>query len=419
MADRIAPWLPLLLSGLSGILSCFWGLALTLGMSRERAKQVLFLCAGFGALFALLPRTGWYLALTGLLLVLLGIAAWLLFRGPVLYSAIAAILTALLSGLLELLCSAAGPGVLLAAGALLAVCLWKKVTILPETPDILNVTDWQQSRKLSMSTATVLGVLTLPTAWVWYQLTVLGGLPLAQGRAMALFTTAIVVALLLVLRQLAFDAVQRIEAILNKQYQGELLNLMQIIRSQRHDFNFHIQAISGMIEQGKYTECGDYVRTMVKTTTAMNDMLPLHDPAVSAMLNSFRELAAQKGIELQVAISNDLRQVPCTAYEINTVIGNLIQNAVDEVEGGGQGSWISVLIMKRGGNHIIKVTNPCTRDADSFRNCFQPGYTTKQSHEGIGLAAVMRIVTKYHGAVFPEFEDGVVSFVVQLPGFFG
>ncbi len=71
---------------------------------------------------------------------------------------------------------------------------------------------------------------------------------------------------------------------------------------------------------------------MVKTTTVMNDMLPLHDPVVSAMINSFRGLAAQKGIELQVAISNDLDHIPCTIYEINTIIGNLIQNAVDEVE---------------------------------------------------------------------------------------
>lgn len=66
-------------------------------------------------------------------------------------------------------------------------------------------------------------------------------------------------------------------------------------------------------------------------------------------------------------------------------------------------------------NIYAKVTNPCDRAADTFRDCFKPGYTTKQSHEGIGLAAVMRIITKYHGTVFPEFLDGSVSFVVQLP----
>lgn len=230
---------------------------------------------------------------------------------------------------------------------------------------------------------------------------------------------ALVLAILFVLRQLAFAAVQRIEAIIDKQYQTELLNLMQIIRSQRHDFNFHIQAISGLIEQGLYSECGDYVRMMVKTTTAMNDMLPLHDPAVSAMINSFREMASQRGVELQVSISNDLQQIPCTVYEINTIIGNLIQNAMDELEQNRElRSWISVLILKRGGNHIIKVTNPCHQTEDVFRNCFKPGFTTKQSHEGIGLTTAMRIVTRYHGVIFTESDEGVISFIVQVPSVF-
>jgi hypothetical protein len=30
----------------------------------------------------------------------------------------------------------------------------------------------------------------------------------------------------------------------------------------------------------------------------------------------------------------------------------------------------------------------------------------------------MRIVTKYHGVVFTEFDDGAVSFIVQIPGVF-
>ena len=279
--------------------------------------------------------------------------------------------------------------------------------------------DQRQARKFYTSTAAVLTVLLLAAIWVWYQLTARGRLLSSGYRPMVLFSAALVLAILFVLRQLAFAAVQRIEAIIDKQYQTELLNLMQIIRSQRHDFNFHIQAISGLIEQGLYSECGDYVRMMVKTTTAMNDMLPLHDPAVSAMINSFREMASQRGVELQVSISNDLQQIPCTVYEINTIIGNLIQNAMDELEQNRElRSWLSVLILKRGGNHIIKVTNPCHQTEDVFRNCFKPGFTTKQSHEGIGLTTAMRIVTRYHGVIFTEFDEGVISFIVQVPSVF-
>lgn len=385
----------------------------------ERVRRALPLCVIWGALFAITPRTGWQLALIVPLFFLLGAAVWLLLRPPLLYAAAAAVLAALIAGTLELLQTVAGPFVVPAALVLAAVCDWKRIAVLPDTQEVLIAADQRQARKFYTSTAAVLTVLLLAAIWVWYQLTALGRLLSSGYRPMVLFSAALVLAILFVLRQLAFAAVQRIEAIIDKQYQTELLNLMQIIRSQRHDFNFHIQAISGLIEQGLYSECGDYVRMMVKTTTAMNDMLPLHDPAVSAMINSFREMASQRGVELQVSISNDLQQIPCTVYEINTIIGNLIQNATDELEQNRElRSWISVLILKRGGNHIIKVTNPCHQTEDVFRNCFKPGFTTKQSHEGIGLTTAMRIVTRYHGVIFTESDEGVISFIVQVPSVF-
>lgn len=419
MPDAISDGILRALPALEGTLSALWALVLAQVKPPKRVRRALPLCAVFGVLFAVTPRRGWGLALLGLELLLFGAAVWLLARPPVLYAAAAAVLAGLAAGLLELLRTAVGLPALPAAFALIAVCCWRRVAVLPDTPEILAAVDQQQARKFFTSTAMVFTVLLLSMLWIWYQLTAFEPFLSSGYRTMALFTAAIVLATLLVLRQLAFAAVQRIEAVIDKQYQAELLNLMQIIRSQRHDFNFHIQAISGMIEQGKYAACSDYVRSMVKTATAMNDMLPLHDPAVSAMINSFREMASQKGLELQVAISNDLQQIPCTIYETNTIIGNLIQNAMDELEQNRElRPWISVLILKRGGNHTIKVTNPCHQSEEAFRNCFNPGFTTKQAHEGIGLTTVMRIVSKYHGTVFTEHEDRIISFIVQIPGFF-
>ena len=406
-----------------GTVSAFWAMGLCRCLPAAHPERAAAPVLLYGALFALLPRTRWLpLALLALLVLLAG-ALWLLGRPPLLYAASAGAAASLLAGTMGLLRQALFPRLWTAllpaalGAALAGVCLWLRCAILPATDGVLTAGDRTQARKLRFSAAAVLAVLLLLGGWAWYESALLPGLP--GGQWLALFTAAIVLTAGLLLRRLAFDAAERVEALVDKQYQAELLNFMQIIRSQRHDFNFHIQAISGMIENGKYQECDDYIRTMVKATTAMNDVLPVKHPAVSAMLNSFRELAIQKGIAFDVSISNDLSQIPCTIYEINTVIGNLIQNAVDEVEQNhADRPWISVLILKRGGSHIIKVTNPCHRDPGSFKNCFKPGYTTKPSHEGIGLATVSRIVNKYHGAVFPEFDAGIVSFIVQLAGSF-
>lgn len=153
---------------------------------------------------------------------------------------------------------------------------------------------------------------------------------------------------------------------------------------------------------------------MTKSTSVMNDMLPLADSAVSAMINSFRELALQKDIRLDVSIYNDLSQFPCSVYETNTIIGNMLQNAIDEVEQNQLDWWIDILILMRGGDIIIKVTNPCSQPPEAFKDVFRPGYSTKQAHEGIGLTTVSRLVARYNGSVHPEFDDGTISFIVRI-----
>ncbi len=418
MSISISDLAPLAPAFLDGIAAALLSMAISRAEPQKRPQSAAAAAAAFGALFAVLPRAGWGLAAAAALHLLLGAAVWLLLRRPALYGAVTAVSAAVLTGWLVLLRlvldSWFGWLPLLTVTALAALCIWRNVTILPETADVASG-DRSQTRKLYFSAAAMLVVLSLLSVWMWYLTAAFPRLSPADRSIQAGFSTIFAVLAVLGLRRLAYGTAKQIEAMIDQRYQTELLNFMQVIRSQRHDFNFHIQAISGMIERREYQACDDYIHAMVKTANNMNDMLPLHHPAVSAMLNAFREMAVKKDISFDVSITNDLANIPCTIYEINTVIGNLIQNAVDELEEHKDlRRWIRVVIMRRGGNHVIIVTNPCHQDAGAFENCFRPGYTTKKSHEGIGLATVMRIVSKYHGLVFPEFEEDAISFVVQL-----
>lgn len=211
-------------------------------------------------------------------------------------------------------------------------------------------------------------------------------------------------------------AVTKVEILIDRQYQSELVNFMHIIRSQRHDFNFHLQAISGMLDDKKYSECSDYVKTMVMETSVMNEILPLYHPAIGALLHTFREISAQKGIKLEIQIFYNLDNTPCTVYEMNKVIGNLVQNAIDEIESNRNNEpWVKIMILKRGGNCLIKVSNKISRDISDYKNIFKAGYSTKQAHEGIGLTTVQKIVSKYGGSIYLEFEGDTIHFIAQIP----
>ncbi|MDE6880929.1 MAG: GHKL domain-containing protein [Oscillospiraceae bacterium] len=263
------------------------------------------------------------------------------------------------------------------------------------------------------STAVALYVLS---GWIVYLLFQRNGFTFPQLAALWAFSACILMVLLPLIRGCALHFVDQVEGLIDRQYQAELMSFMQVIRSQRHDFNFHLQTLSGLIGRGAYGECQAYIDTMVRNAGKINDVLLIRSPALGAMLGTFLEIAQQKGIDLSLSIQNEMEHVPCTVYELNTIVGNLIQNALDEVEQHHLDAlWVRVLLMKRGGNNVVRVTNPFGGDPDLLSRVLEPGFSTKKAHEGIGLTTVQRILTRHGGVVYPEFLDGAVSFIAQFP----
>ena len=242
---------------------------------------------------------------------------------------------------------------------------------------------------------------------------------IASGQSvyLVIFTLLLQIVVLVQLKQQVQSLQERIENIIDKQYQADLLSFMQVIRSQRHDFNFHTQTIYGMIENGQFDECKDYVSSMMTTVKVTNDILPLYQPATSALLNTFREMALQKGLQMDIEIHDNLQFIASPVFETNTILGNLLQNAIDELElhPENESRVIKLLIIKRGSYNIIKVSNQCHLTPEEMSKIFMPGFTTKRAHEGLGLANALRVAEKYDGTVYPEFEGRTVHFIARLP----
>lgn len=296
------------------------------------------------------------------------------------------------------------------------VIYYKGINIFPKDWGKYCIVDENQRKKFNYYLILMLFVLVLMCFWSAYITNSINLYSSGQQYFIISFTTAFLILFIYFIKILISYAIERIEVIIDKQYQKELVNFMEIIRAQRHDFNFHLQAISGMIDNENYSECKKYISQMVGDTTKMNEVLPLYHPEVSALLNTFREIAARKKIQFQVIIYYNMEKIPCTVYEINKIIGNLIQNAIDEVEQNlNDCSCIQVTILKRSGNSVIKVSNNINNNIDSLKKVFVSGYSTKFSHEGIGLNTVQKIASKYNGIVYPEIEGDMIHFIAQIP----
>lgn len=199
-----------------------------------------------------------------------------------------------------------------------------------------------------------------------------------------------------------------------QQYRGEMLSFLNLIRSQRHDYNFHVQTIASLIRQGKVEECLHYVNALEEDASIMNAVLPVRDPAISAMIHSFRLQAVRQGIEIHVHILYDLSQIATNVYETNKIISNLLQNAIDEVATHEDKSYgIELSILKRGEYCVIRVANKVMNAPAG--DIYRQGYTTKAGHEGVGLSSLRTLATRYHGTIYTQLDGDVIQFVVRIP----
>lgn len=231
---------------------------------------------------------------------------------------------------------------------------------------------------------------------------------------MALFWSAV---LLLVLIN-AYKR-ERIAVLVEQQYRGEMQSFLNVIRSQRHDYNFHVQTIAGLIREEKIGACKKYVEALEEDFSLMNAVLPVQDPAISAMIYNFQTLAAREGIQLHIDIETDLAQIATSVYETNKIISNLLQNAIDETAAHRDKSYgIELTILKRGEYCVIRVSNALedrSLSAEELGRLYQQGYTTKRGHEGVGLSSIRLLAARYHGAVYTQLEGAIIHFVAKIP----
>ncbi len=206
--------------------------------------------------------------------------------------------------------------------------------------------------------------------------------------------------------------------------QGQLSSHKSVtdtLRAQTHEFANQLHTISGLVQLGEYDSVRDLIGALTRRRAEINAAVTQHisDPAVAALLIAKTTLAAESGVSLQLTDDSHLAALsPAMATDVITVLGNLIDNAVDVSEGT-LASRVTVHIDDGDGLTIeVADSGPGVPQAQRSE-IFSRGVTSKPDvpgGRGIGLALV-RLITAQHGgtAEVRDAADGGALFVARLP----
>jgi len=239
-----------------------------------------------------------------------------------------------------------------------------------------------------------------------------------------IFTTFISLAVV-VLAGLSAVAIKRIAKVVEVECTAKqtaetifrMEELINSIRKQRHDFNHHLQAVYGLLEVGSSREARDYIRNTFSTITTHGELIKTDNHEISAMLYTKIGLAEAKNINLEVLINCSLKDLPLKSGEANSVLGNLIDNAMDAVERApGERCHINVEITKSSSEFVFTVANPGKPiEPETINKIFEPNFSTKKDRQGLGLAIVKKLVERCNGSVSVSSNSGETIFTVRLP----
>jgi len=195
-------------------------------------------------------------------------------------------------------------------------------------------------------------------------------------------------------------------------------SVTRTLRAQTHEFSNQLHTISGLLQLEEYDEAGRVIGALTRRRAEISDAVTarVDDPSVAALLIAKVSLAAERGIDLQLADGSELPRLDHeVSADVGTVLGNLIDNAVDAAAGAG-GTRVDVHLALDDDTVLVQVADSgpgVPGDAEIF----QRGYTTKPgdaSGRGVGLALVQVVCDRRGGSVSVHNADGAV-FTARLP----
>lgn len=222
------------------------------------------------------------------------------------------------------------------------------------------------------------------------------------------------------------------------------------LRAQRHEFANQLHTIAGFMSIGQHQQARDYVARLAATGPLkfpVDQAELLQDPYLQAFLGAKGVEADERGVSLRLGPETLVRGQVIEPQEVTTVLGNLIDNAVNAaVAGSAAERWVEVEVLDGPGEagpasgpgtlHIVvgdsgdglpaAAAGAGADGGPDGDDVFAEGFTTAQrparagAGQGLGLALARQLARRRGGEV-RVLERGSPGgpgavFMATLPG---
>lgn len=187
---------------------------------------------------------------------------------------------------------------------------------------------------------------------------------------------------------------------LQNEHFKEIETLLTAARVERHEYRKHLQALQSCLHLGMVEEAERYLEG-ISRQPENEEWLAIDHPALFGLVNSKYALARSRGIAMDVSVECDLSGLKIEPWDLCSMVGNLLDNALEAAVFDDKGPWVGLECRKCGGNYEIVVTNNGRTVArEDISRVFEAGFSTKESSgRGYGMYIVKNLVEGCRGEI--------------------
>ncbi|MET7681174.1 sensor histidine kinase [Streptomyces sp. NPDC005423] len=200
----------------------------------------------------------------------------------------------------------------------------------------------------------------------------------------------------------------------------------QALRSQAHEAANRLHTVVSLIELGRAEEAMDFATAELELAQTLTDQVvsAVSEPVLAALLLGKTAQANERGVELVVSedsgLDDGLLPESLSARDLVTILGNLIDNAVDAAQGSLRARVTVTAYTEGAASLVLRVADTGTGvDPAHTEAVFRRGFSTKPAGpggRGLGLALVSQAVDRHAGRLsVAEADGGGAVFEVRLP----
>jgi two-component system, CitB family, sensor kinase len=206
-----------------------------------------------------------------------------------------------------------------------------------------------------------------------------------------------------------------------KRQLDDAIGLTETLRAQSHEFANRLHTLVGLVELGRYDEAIKFVTDVSTARADLTERLQasISDAKLVALILAKVSLADERDVRLRVTDDSRIGDPVSDVSEVLTVVGNLIDNAIDAAAQAPGPRWVELTIVAVEHDLLVRVRDSGPGVPQDMREAiFMYGVTTKSSatgaRRGLGLALVRQVVEN-RGGMISVGHDGGAVFTAVLP----